>query len=474
MVRRQGRGLGIVCLLLGHIVCVMLSVSAYAQSEASYFDARKRTALILGVGAYDNAPPLVNPKNDVTAVSARLREIGFSVTTALDPMAADAAQIIDGFVRASQDADIALVYYSGHGVQVDGENYLIPRDFNPTTGGTANLIQVNALLDALDKAAKAKVLLLDACRDNPFVAALEKSLGGRSVGRGLAPMTMTAPVREANAGAYGVLIGYATQANTVAFDGDGATSPYARGILLAAQHADEDLNSVLVKAAAIVVAESKGRQRPEHRVALTQPLFLLSRAAPLRCDVLAGDPDNHAFVAGVEMDSIDAMRAIEACRADLAQLPNNARLLHNLGRALEKAGRIDEAMGNYFKSAALGHDNAQNVLGVMLLLGRGVKQDVPEAMRQFRAAYRQGNRNATLMYATEERSGLFKTSPRRTRELQAALLRAEATTLPPNGNFDAPTEQAIAKFKRDHGLTGRGLTFQVIDELGLTEKLVGR
>ncbi len=139
-----------------------------AQSAEDYADKRARTALVIGFAAYPTAP-LKNPLADALLVGKKLEAAGFTVDRLVDVTGAQLAAGVDKFKASSRGADIALIYYAGHGLQINSENYMVPVDFDPTAANPlAQLYSVRALLYGLDKTAKARVLLLDACRDNPF------------------------------------------------------------------------------------------------------------------------------------------------------------------------------------------------------------------------------------------------------------------------------------------------------------------
>jgi TPR repeat protein len=459
------------------VVWLQAPMTAGAQGADRYADTRKRVALLVAAGSYQ-APGLKrlpNPPNDVQMLKARLVEVGFSVATAIDPTLAELRTAIATFARNGEGADIGVVYLSGHGMQIDGENYFLPVDFNPGSGDArADLIHIGALLQELEVRIKAKVLLLDACRDNPLASLVQAKSATRSIGVGLAPIQVSVPQNVPKDEVHGLVIGYATQPNTVARDGPaGTTSPYVAGLLEGLKRPDEDISSLLVRAAAFVVDATGGEQRPEARVALTQPVYLLSRAAPLPCDLLAAHPDNNVFVAGVELDTIDPAKAVPACRAAVAANPTNPRLIYNLARSLERQGAAREAMELYRRSAEIGYEHAQNDLGNALLLGRGVRQDVPEALNMLSRAHRQGNRKALITYAMLDRSGLFERSTRRASALQSALQGEGLLPPPHSGKLDQRTRAAVEVFKRVAGVGGQGITFEVIHMLGLADQLKG-
>lgn len=323
---------------LACVIVQVLTLFYVPQSRAAddYADPRRKVALVISLGAYRNASPLKNPVNDLNVVAPRLEAAGFAVTEARNAALPELRQAIADFIAAANGSDIALVYYAGHAVQIDSENYIVPVDFDVAQADiVAQLYPIGALIRDLAAAAKARVLLLDACRDNPFAARLKAALPGRTIGIGLAPINIeTADGRDLPEGTHGLLVGYATQPQSTASDGSGSNGPYARALGEALANADAELNSILQRASRSVLAETAGRQQPEYRHALTGPLYLVSRPKPLLCDILAVEPDNDVSVKGVEFEEIDVEKALPACEADHVRFPASPRLMHNYARTL--------------------------------------------------------------------------------------------------------------------------------------------
>ncbi len=179
-------------------------------------------ALVIGNGAYQHARPLNNPKNDATAMSAALKKVGFTVTTRTDAglteMKDALREFIDGLYADDSEETVALVYFAGHGLQIDGRNYLIPVDAKVARDYEVpdETLAMDSVMRALESAGEGlNILILDCCRDNPFSRSWS---GGRSsVGAGLA-MPKQAP--------KGMFVAFATSPGDVAADGDGKNSPY--------------------------------------------------------------------------------------------------------------------------------------------------------------------------------------------------------------------------------------------------------
>ena len=199
-------------------IAVMLGLFFFAQPAA----AEKRVALVVGNATYQSVSRLANPKNDAELVADTLRKLGFSLIGGgaqvdLDKAKFDSA--IQNFGNQLIGADVALFYYAGHGLQVRGTNYLVPVTANPTreTDVDFQMVDVAIVLRQMEGAGtKLNLVLLDACRNNPF-----GGRGLRSSDGGLAQMR--AP--------EGTLLSYATQPGNVALDGNDGHSPYTRALV---------------------------------------------------------------------------------------------------------------------------------------------------------------------------------------------------------------------------------------------------
>lgn len=193
------------------IIVVLVHITAFAQNE-------RRLALVIGNAEYvGKGNTLRNPVNDANDVSNRLKTLGFDVTTVLNASMLEMDDAIDAFGQKAKNYDVALFYYSGHGLQSRGENYLVPVDAELTTEASirARCSSVNYLLDLLDESGcPMKVVCLDACRNNPF----ERS---RGFSKGLSGIDAS----------KGTLISFATAKGKTADDGDGNNSPYTTAFL---------------------------------------------------------------------------------------------------------------------------------------------------------------------------------------------------------------------------------------------------
>src|SRR5438105_8715649 len=182
--------------------------------------AEKRVALVIGNAAYQNVPRLPNPVNDGATIAATLKDAGFDIVdNRHDLGAADTRRALRDFADRARNADIAVVYYAGHGIEVDGGNYLIPVDakLERDTDVYDEALSLDRVLLAIEPAKKLRLVILDACRDNPFSKKMKRTVATRAVGQGLAKIEPTSP---------NVLIAYSAKAGSTAADGDGNNSPF--------------------------------------------------------------------------------------------------------------------------------------------------------------------------------------------------------------------------------------------------------
>jgi len=192
--------------------------------------ADKRVALVIGNGAYKNAPVLLNPKNDAEDIGKSLRDLDFFTIVATDLDRAGMNDALDRFSRAVRGADIALVYYSGHGMQFGGKNYLLPVEAQLESADDVNrfrLMPLDDVFDVLQSARGARIVMLDACRNNPVEVDIKRRLASTSGANRDAYLTRGLSRVTAN----GLIVAYATQADDVAADGTGRNSPFAAALL---------------------------------------------------------------------------------------------------------------------------------------------------------------------------------------------------------------------------------------------------
>ena len=233
-----------------------------------------RVALVIGNSKYVYAPALPNPASDARLMAEMLRRAGFKVIEGVDLDYAGMMDRLNRFTEASYDADLALIYYAGHGMQVNGKNYLVPVDAELTAPAhlRTRTIQIDEMLAALPPEPAVGIIILDACRDNPLARTLAASLPkSRST---TAPGLAAVDVSSTEAGTGGVLIAYATDPGAVSFDGSGANSPYTTSLVKHLAEPGVEIQSALTRVRGEVAAETNGRQRPWHNASLGREVFL--------------------------------------------------------------------------------------------------------------------------------------------------------------------------------------------------------
>lgn len=187
--------------------------------------AAKRVALVIGNSSYTNVSTLANPANDAEAVGLLLRSAGFDVVqTKSNLTTVEMRKAISDFSESVRSADIAAVYYAGHGIEVDGTNYLIPVDakLKRDVDAEDEAISLDRVLKIIEPAVRLRLVILDACRDNPFSQRMVRTISKRAIGRGFAPIEP--PLSD-------TLIAFAAKAGSIAEDGSGTHSPFTSSLL---------------------------------------------------------------------------------------------------------------------------------------------------------------------------------------------------------------------------------------------------
>jgi uncharacterized caspase-like protein len=218
--------------------------------------ADKRVALVIGMSKYQQVPRLTNPAHDADAVAALFKKAGFDmVDNERDLGIAELRRVMREFSEMSRDADISVVYYAGHGIEVDGTNYLVPADAKLLSDFDIEdeTMSLDRVLKALDSAKRLKLVILDACRDNPFAKTMKRSVASRSIGRGLAKVEPTMS---------DTLIAFAAKAGAVASDGDGDNSPFAAALVKYIAEPGLDLRLAFGRVRDDVLKTTGNRQEP--------------------------------------------------------------------------------------------------------------------------------------------------------------------------------------------------------------------
>lgn len=235
----------------------------------------KRIALIIGNSAYQNVAELQNPKNDAIAMSKKLASLDFEVIEGIDLDHAAMRKTVRQFISKLDGAELALFFYAGHGLQVNGNNYMAPIDASLRNQYDLEFetIPMNLILSAMEQNVKTNMVFLDACRDNPLATNLARSMGTRSaaVGRGLASL----------GSGIGTFVSFSTQPGNVALDGNGINSPYTTALIKHLGTPGEDLTRNMINVRRAVLKATNGKQVPWEHSSLTGEVVLKEKPKPV-------------------------------------------------------------------------------------------------------------------------------------------------------------------------------------------------
>ena len=232
------------------LAALVLLVSAFATQAA----AGQRVALVIGNASYAHAPALANPLNDASDIGAALERLGFAVTRLENADQAALRRGLQAFALAASASEVAVVFYAGHGIEVDQRNFLVPVDARLVSDRDVEFetVPLELVSRAVERASGLRLVILDACRENPFAASMQRAGATRSIGRGLARVE---PSGE-------TLVAYAAKEGTVASDGDGRNSPYSAALLGHLAEPGLEVGLMFRKVRDAVLASTGGRQEP--------------------------------------------------------------------------------------------------------------------------------------------------------------------------------------------------------------------
>ena len=232
-------------------ICAFVACLLPSQAFAD-----KRVALLIGNANYSSVSKLRNPESDVLLMKRTLDAAGFdTVLTGTNLKRDELVKVLRNFEDTAFGADIAVIYYSGHGMEMDGENYLIPVDASLASDRDVvdETVPLQRVVAAIDGAKRLKLIILDACRNNPFISAMKRYAATRSIERGFARIENTRP---------DTLIAFAAKAGTTAVDGDGNNSPFAEALAKRMVVPGDDVQMILRKVRDDVLAATNFKQEP--------------------------------------------------------------------------------------------------------------------------------------------------------------------------------------------------------------------
>lgn len=359
------------------IAIAIMSVTAYAAEAAN------RVALVIGMSKYQTIPTLANTINDATAIAGKLEGLGFEVDRAIDLPLKDLIHTVSAFSFKSETSDIALIYFAGHGVELNGQNFLIPVDVKITkpsdVGGQA--ITLKQLLAAVENARKLRVVILDSCRNNPFsdwpiqeVAKAGAEDFDSTETRSLRKQGLAEPSVD-----KGTLVVYAAKDGEVALDGEGGHSPFAKALIDQLPARNIEIGMMFRQVRDAVLRETKNKQEPHFYGSLSGVPFFL-----------AGSDTNIASLTDRKTAWGSLAPDQELQLASLAK-EGNVRAMLGLGymslSTNDKARfKPERAFALFTEAADKGDPEAMFELGKLYEKGIGTDQDVGKALGLYQKA----------------------------------------------------------------------------------------
>jgi len=356
---------------------LLIALAALAGQAAAAAD---RIALVIGMSDYRSIPKLRNTVNDARLVSETLAGIGFEVTTLIDKGRDEVMATLGEFAFRAEAADLALIYFAGHGVEVQGENFLIPIDAEVRSNRDIQTqsLSLDDFLAAVDRARKMRIVILDSCRNNPFpdfidLTSAEAASGIKVDGRGAGGLAAPSPDR-------GTLVAFAARAGQVALDGEGENSPFARALHEKLAQPGVEIGIMFRQVRDAVLAETGNLQEPNTYGALPGVPFYL-----------AGSPEEREALAVPDLTAAWSRIKPEQ-EVQLAALAEKGDARSMLGLAYM---RLDPESDRYDpesaaellrRSAAQGDPEAQFQLARLYEKGIGVPGDLARALSLYQAA----------------------------------------------------------------------------------------
>ena len=404
------------------LLCLLTSISPTVAGT--------RLALVLGNSKYQAVPALDNPANDAADLAQALRGVGFEVIEQRDATRDIMAKAVRDFSERLRGADIALFFYAGHGLQMNGENYLLPVDARIETQADVrfNTINLTDIQQEMEQSGtgRANIIILDACRNNPFA---DKLAGGRGIAsRGLGRIDATGE---------GSLIVYSTQPNNVALDGTGRNSPFTAALIRHVATPGLEVRQMLSRVRGDVLDATDHNQRPWDSSSLVGDVFLAG--PPAVGGVPPQPPQPRPAVAAVQpppppvpstprTDTLPAVvhecdrltapvnpgvaatmdwkHVVDVCEAAVAAMPHEPHFQFALGKAYFYTKNYVEAV-RHLTMAGDAAPEAENALAYCFENGLGVVKNDQRAFELYSKAAAAGSAVGMENVATSYVRGMY-------------------------------------------------------------------
>jgi uncharacterized caspase-like protein len=447
---------------LNRVVYLLLLVGGCLS--AGIASAEKRVALVIGNSNYEKAAQLPNPANDAALIARMFESAGFdNVELRRDLKVGDMRRALREFMDKSREADVAVVYYAGHGIEVDGTNYLVPVDavLERDADVYDEALTLERVLVSVEPAKQLRLVILDACRDNPFTRSMKRTMTSRAIGRGLAKVEPTSP---------NTLIAYASKAGSTASDGDGKNSPFTVALSKHVTKPGLDLRKAFGYVRDDVLKATGNRQEPYVYGSLggdDVPLVpAKSVAAGPQAD--ADAPVRRAYEHALQIGSRDVWEAYlrsypEGFYADLAKAQlGKVKAEEARATATENARLVEQEKARLAAEGARQAELAKAAAAAKSAEEARVAAEKAKAIEQEKAAAAEQARLAAEKAAQEKKQQIAALSPSPSksdtppidlpRALQAELRRVGCNTGAVDGSWSAASQKALDLFNKHSGM----------------------
>ena len=330
----------VIAVLVRNTRLALFALSLVISIVAPTIASERRVALVIGNGAYRHAPTLTNPVNDARAVAEALGKAGFEVNVGFDLDISRMQSAVARFEQQIGDAQVALVYYAGHGIAVDGVNYLIPVDAE-LEGRYAlqrETISADVLLgQVMEREGRVSIMILDSCRNNPFTRSFAGRIRGAAVGTGLAQV-------QAVDGSY---VAFATAPGALAQDGEGQNSPFTAALIKQMTVPGLEIESMMKIVRREVRDQTNQSQVPWASSGLLGDFYFMPSLVPKNLPLAAATtvpspPRNEGEVLAIKPPPVTATSAEERAWLDIVAT-NNPKLIEWFIRTYPTSPRTDDA-----------------------------------------------------------------------------------------------------------------------------------
>jgi uncharacterized caspase-like protein len=426
--------------------------------------AEKRVALIIGNSAYDKVARLPNPANDAALIADTFKSAGFdSVDLRRDLKVGDMRRALRDFIDKARDADVAVIYYAGHGIEVDGTNYLVPVDavLERDVDIYDEALSLDRVMVSVEPARQLRLVILDACRDNPFARSMKRTLASRAVGRGLAKIETTSP---------NTLIAFASKAGSTASDGDGKNSPFTTALAKHVTKPGLDLRKAFGYVRDDVLKVTGNRQEPYVYGSLGGDDVPLVAAKPVAAgpQADADAPVRRAYELALQAGARAAWEAFlraypEGFYGDLAKV-QLAKIAAEEARAAaaEKARLAEQEKTRLAAEGAKQAELAKAAAAAKAAEEARIAAEKAKQIEQEKAATAEKARSAAEKAAEEKKQQIAALPPSSEksdtppldipRALQAELRRVGCNTGAVDGTWSTASQKALDLFNKHSGM----------------------